>query len=263
MEMKMAIPAALLAAQAIAAGVGVAQGVAGARKTPLEKANEERLARLAELERQNLRGLDPAQKTLREQQLLGGARAEAARVRRQNEARMAGSGGMSGADLSRLRQEEMRALGSISQAAATQIGLEDLQKKQEQEAEERQLEWAVQQGRDRRRQSVFGAVGQAATAAGALAGGVPEVQRIAGVAGAPVRDARQLQRAMSRRGVPESAQRRVFAIGPENITRVLNNLHLGRIGPDELLLQEAIHEAGLAQGLGLDRVLTGAPGTQA
>jgi hypothetical protein len=232
--------------------LGAAQAVAGGRKSELDKTNEERLRRLMELERGgSLGNLSPT-----EQQAFGAERAnaqqQAAAAEQQAQRLQAATGGTSGADLATLRQEKSESqfdrLAEIAQAQRVRR----VQKEAAQRAEISALQAADQEGRFRRREAIFGGLGQIAGGVGqAAATGLALSQqqkmldqqralaqsKVDAMAGVPIRDPQSLQSLLIARGVPQDVAAQIGTIPSENITRHLANIKAGNIaGPEEELL---------------------------
>jgi hypothetical protein len=237
---------------AIGAGItgaaGLAQAISGATKTEADKQREERLRRLAALVEQNQLGLTGPQRQLAERQLLDPIRRGAQQSQTRAEQIAAASGAPSGAALSRLRTESARQIQEGAQTAAARIQAADIAREQAQLAEQAQLQ-AVQEARQReRRGAIFGGISQAAGAAGAVAGSVPELLRVSDIAGAPIRDVAGFQAALDRQGIPPAAQEIFLAMNPAQLTRTLKNLtdavaagtDVSQLPPEEQQLFEAL-----------------------
>ena len=180
--MPLPLAAGILAAQGIAAagtaGLGIAQAAQGVKASKRSRElNEEQLEELLALRKSGQLGLSGQQQRLAEQRLLTPLRTTAGESRQRLEAQAAATGNVAAGDIARQRRDADIALGRGSQAAATQIAAEDLAAKQVQEQElEQRIALEEAQKRDIVNQ-IFGAGAQAAGAAGAVAGGVPEVLR--------------------------------------------------------------------------------------
>lgn len=222
-----------IGAQSVAGLAGLIQGVTGAFRTKQEKENDEALAALEALKRKGLLGFSPEYERLRQQQLLDPFARAATTLQQSNEAALASKGQSTGAELSRIRQEATRAIGGASLAGSEQLASENLQKVGDQRFEIEARKDVQAQGAARRRTSLFEGLAQAAGSQGQLAGSVPEVQRIAGVAGAPIRKPEALDEALSDRGVSPELRARLLQMDVAKLTRVAANLEAGIIGPEE------------------------------
>jgi hypothetical protein len=149
-------------------------------------------------------------------------RQAAAATRRRAEAMGAGSG-MSGADLSQLRQEQTSAIANAGERAALALDAADARKATAQEQEIEQRSAIAEERRAARQASLLAGVGQAAGVAGQLAGGVPEVLRAAGLAGAPINDTSALDDLLAQRGVTGEAANLIRKIPAANITRAMDD----------------------------------------
>jgi hypothetical protein len=216
------MPIPLLLPLAIAGGAGLAQGISGAIPTKYDKANKERLARLQALQARGNLGLVGSERELRERQLLDPVRAAAGQTRSQAEAAMAMAGG-SGAALQQLRREQTQAIGGAAQQAASQLAAESQAKEAAQRAEMEQRGAVREERRAQRVSSLMGGIGQAAGAAGALAGTTPEFFRAAGVAGAPIASTAALETELVNAGVPDAARSYILSLDPNKLTRILND----------------------------------------
>ena len=131
--------------------------------------------------------------------------------------------GGSGADLARLREEQTRAIGEAGERAALAIAQADARKEAAQRQEIAQREALAETRRQERQASLFGGLAQAAGAAGRLSGGVPEVMRAAGLAGAPIADTAELRTRLANLGVEGSAAEMILRMNPRALTRAVND----------------------------------------
>ena len=218
----MPIAAGLLAAQALSAGAGAAQAIAGSRKSKFDKRNDQELNRLLGLKERDQLGLSGAERSIAERGLLDPVRSASAATRRQSEAALSGSGA-SGAELSRLRQEQTGAIAQAGERAALALDQADQRKEAAQRQELAQREQIAESRRQERQASLFAGLGQAAGAAGQLAGGVPEVLRAAGLAGAPISDTSGLQDALASAGVTGESAQLIMRMNPRQLTRAMSD----------------------------------------
>lgn len=152
-----------------AAGIG--QGIAGALGNNGEqKLVNQQLDRLTRKKQQGNLGLSGEQQQMMDQALNAPVQNAAAQARSRAEQIAAASGSSSGADLSRLRQEQGRTVATGAQNAAAQIQSADVQKRQQQLDEINRLT-ALKSGlKQDDYSSIFGGLSQVAGAAGGAAG---------------------------------------------------------------------------------------------
>lgn len=224
----------IAAAAGIAAATAAITAAVRARKSALEKKHEEELDKLLQKQRTTGLGLTPQEQRLREQQLIAPVQQAAEAGRARGEAIGAATGQTSGADISRLRQEQARVIGTGAQRAQQAITTEDIASQRAGQAHIAALEAAVQEGKFRRQEAKLEAISEAGAAAGSIAGGSPETFRAAGLAGAPIRDQAALVQRLKEVGVDDEGIRIIQNIPPEQLSRVLNNVLEGNIaGPQE------------------------------
>jgi len=240
----MPVPLGLIGAGVLSGGLGLAQGISGAIKTEEDKRREEELEKLLGLQKTGGLGLTGEERRLREQQLVTPVREVASQLQSRQEAAIGAGAGVSGAELSRLRQETGRTIAGAQQAAATQILEADIAKEQAQRAEIERRAADIEARKKERRASIFGGLSQAAAAAGEIAGAVPEAARAAGLAGAPIRDTEAFRSIMEEQGVPLASQEALLRIGPQKLTRILDNLQSGNIGSEEQELYDILTQVG-------------------
>jgi hypothetical protein len=233
------IPAGLLAAQGVTAAIGAGQTLAGARKSEFDKANEQRLNKLLGLEESGRMGLTGRERQLQERSLLSPVRRAAAETRRRAEALSGGMGG-SGADLARLREEETRAIAAGGERAALELARADARKEAAQRQEMAQRQAIQEQRRQERMASLFGGLAQGAGAVGAMAGGVPEVMRAAGLFGAAINDTSGLDARLDEFGVGEQGKQMVRRMDPKKLTSAVSDAELFlQTGDDAFLTDDA------------------------
>lgn len=243
--MPLPLAAAILAAQGLTAagtaGLGIAQAAQGVKASKrARELNEEQLNELLALRKSGQLGLSGQQQRLAEQRLLTPLRTTAGESRQRLEAQAAATGNVAAGDIARQRRDADIALGRGSQAAATQIAAEDLAQRQAQEEEiEQRIAFDEAQKRDIVNQ-IFGAGAQAAGAAGAVAGGVPEVLRatapFGGAGKGPeILNTAKLQADLSALGVSEAGIEAILAAeakDPGSITELIARLNRQRVGEE-------------------------------
>lgn len=239
------IPIGLLAAGGLAAGTGLAQAIQGGRKTEFDKENEALLDELTGLRKQGALGLTEQERQLSTRSQLDPVRALASAAQSQQAAIQAASGNTSGASLAALREQQQRQVGGAAQQAALNVEAADLEARRAQEAEIAQRQAVAEQRRQDRVNNIFSGISQAAGAAGAVAGAIPEVGRIAGIAGAPIRDTGVLEQRLSELGAGPAATQAILRIPPDRLTTVLDNIVQGNLEGDL--------ERSLLAALDLDR----------
>lgn len=161
-----------------AAGVGLGQAAYNAfAPNSAARANRDALRLLQERESQGALGLTAGEQRSLYSQLYDPARGYADQARQGYERVAAASGDQSGAQLAQLRREAGQRTGEAAGAAALGVSMADERARQRQQDEIRQRLAAQQAYRQDRASAVFSGLGQAAGAAGALAGSPPEVTR--------------------------------------------------------------------------------------
>lgn len=225
----MPVPLALGIAGGIGAAAGAGQLISGLIPSEMEKKNKERLERLYRMEETGKLGLSGREEQIYQSQLLDPVRSALAAQQRDNEAKMAASGMTSGAQLAAMRQERGQAMGQAQVAAGKALTEADVAKQKAQKAEIAQREAAAQDAKQGRSSQAFAGLGQIANAAGLVAGSVPEVMRMAGIAGAPIREPAQLQTYLANAGVPQTSIDLVMQIPPDQLTTIAADVAMGKI----------------------------------
>lgn len=178
---------ALLAAGGLSGVQGIIQSTAN---NPLQQRNREELDKLLALEQSGGLGLTPTQQRTYSHTLMDPVRQAAAAARSQNEQLQTALGGSSsGADLSRLRQEEQRQVGGAAQNAALQLAAlnEAAMQGQKREIEQRT---ALKSGlREDDTRNILGGLAAAGGALGAAAGVPPGGNQLYGLFGQAARSA--------------------------------------------------------------------------
>jgi hypothetical protein len=167
----------------LAFGAGASALGGGVAALSGRKAAKAREARVAELKGQiagDEFGLSAQEKGLAQRELLDPIRALATQRQSQQEATAAASGMVSGADLSRLRQETGRGLAEAATDAGERIARLDVETAAREEQAARSELAAQQAAQEQRRADILrgflGPLAPAATVAGAMAGGPPEMR---------------------------------------------------------------------------------------
>jgi hypothetical protein len=175
------MPAPFLLPLAFGAGAGVLGGSVAALSG--RDAARQRKTRISELSGQIARddfGLSSQEKGLAQRELLDPIRALATQRQSQQEATAAASGMVSGADLSRLRQETGRGLAEAATDAGERIARLDVETAAREEQAARSELAAQQAAQEQRRADILrgflGPLAPAAAMAGAMAGGPPEMR---------------------------------------------------------------------------------------
>lgn len=163
------------AALLIGGGVGLAGGIAQTTaNNPSQRLNRQRLDELLNLQRSGGLGLTSTEERLMGQQATDPVRREATANRTRMEQLMAAAGSSaSGADLSRLRQEEGKMVGDAVGAAALAVRGADMQKKQAQLNEIEARTGVKGQMRGDDMAAIFGAASQLAAPVGLALGAPP------------------------------------------------------------------------------------------
>jgi len=223
----MPLPLGIAASLGLTGALGLAQGVANALPTQTDKANKKRLEELTRLKQAGQLGLGGREEQLLSARLTQPVQQAAQQAQSRTEALQAASGGTSGADLSRLRTEQARTLSAGAQVAGAQVEAANLAAKRAQENEIEQRRAAVSQRKKDAINSIFGGATQAAGAAGAIAGSVPETLRSTGVAGAAIRDFSGLESQLRAANLPEEQVQQLLAMersNPGSLTRIISQL---------------------------------------
>ena len=232
---------ALLAGGAVGLIGGAGQIGSSIVKSPYEKKNQERLDALYGKENRGKLGLTGREQQVAQAQLLDPVRAALAAQQRQDEAQLAAAGMSSGAQLARMREQREQATGQAQVSAVRALQEADIEKQKSQRAEIAQREAAGQAARNDRTSALFSGLGQVGGAIGQIAGTVPEVFRMAGVAGTPIRDPDALAQHLRLTGVPDESISLIQSIPPRELTTILDEVNRGVLSsPAHMALQRAI-----------------------
>jgi hypothetical protein len=217
----------ILGGAAAALGSG-AQIVGALKKTDLEKQQEERLNKLAAMDRMGALGLTGQEKALRERELLTPGRIQATQLQSRNEALAAATGLSDAQQLASMQEGTQRVVADQAQQGANAIVREDSQRELQQRGEIAALQGSLQQQKDARKAALYQGIAGAVGAVGALAA-VPTATKGAKAAkgGNPIGE---LTDAMDKMGFTPEESAKFAAMTPEQIKQIMASIGDGTYG---------------------------------
>jgi hypothetical protein len=217
----------ILGGAAAALGSG-AQIVGALKKTDLEKQQEERLNKLAAMDRMGALGLTGQEKALRERELLTPGRIQATQLQSRNEALAAATGLSDAQQLASMQEGTQRVVADQAQQGANAIVREDSQRELQQRGEIAALQGSLQQQKDARKAALYQGIAGAVGAVGALAA-VPTATKGAKAVkgGNPIGE---LTDAMDKMGFTPEESAKFAAMTPEQIKQIMASIGDGTYG---------------------------------
>lgn len=241
--------AALAGASALAGG---AQAVGSLVPSKFDKKNKEEIARLEALKQRGALGMSPEERAVMEQSQMNPIRSAAEALQSRGEAFQAATGQASGAQAVQQRRDTASVVGEGIQQAALATQQENIRARRAQEAELSQRQAAQEQRRTDKVKGFLGGLGQAAGAAGMMAGAVPEATRATGLFGARLKSPEALQAQMDQWGLEPQVQDYFNSIGPEQARKVFVEALSGGGGQDAAALRQLILQRELSPGRAFD-----------